>query len=219
MLVDERAHFGRSASSSVAKNTRGGLRDLVRPAQLGALALEPLDLLPLLNRRQVSSQALVGLGLAHTLAKCLRRRPISRATCAIGGPDSKASRTPRWISSSGYFRGRGIRGGSPLPRTDRPRFGVCAKTRPGSERRADGSVGECLGRGFRRSRDGRATARGDMEPAIPLREKPGGPLRQPSSSQTAAPTCATPIEAQTRHPKAPLRQPCTSLTALLMPSA
>ena len=49
------------------------------------------------------------------------------ATCRIGRPDSIASRTPRSISSSGYFRPRGIAGGSPVPRTDRPRFGASAK--------------------------------------------------------------------------------------------
>jgi hypothetical protein len=53
--------------------------------------------------------------------------PRSAAICAIGRSDSRTSRTPRRISSSAYFRGRGIGGASPLQRTHRPPFEVSVK--------------------------------------------------------------------------------------------
>ena len=113
-------HLGR-------KKHRGGLQDLVRATQLEVLTLERLDLLPLGAGRQIRPQTTISLRLTHPLAQRSDGRPISRAICATGRPDSIASRTPRWINSSGYFLGRGIAGGSPDPRTDRPRFEASAK--------------------------------------------------------------------------------------------
>ena len=93
MLVDERAHFGRSASSSVAKNTLAAFEDLIRPAQLGVLPPQPLDLLPLRRRRQVRPQPLVGLHLPHVPAQRLRRRSPDP------GPPARSAdptRSPPW---------------------------------------------------------------------------------------------------------------------------
>jgi hypothetical protein len=49
---------------------------------------------------------------------------------ALASPNNAERRTPRSINSWGYFLGRHIAGGSPLPRTDRPRYEVSARPRP-----------------------------------------------------------------------------------------
>src|SRR5919204_2084750 len=54
--------------------------------------------------------------------------PRSRATCAIGRPDSKTSRTARSRNSSEYFLGAAMAGASPSPRTE-PGVGASKKPR------------------------------------------------------------------------------------------
>src|SRR5215213_5580888 len=54
--------------------------------------------------------------------------PRSRATCAIGRPDSNTSRTARSRNSSEYFLGAPMTGASPSPRTA-PGFGASKKLR------------------------------------------------------------------------------------------
>src|SRR5215210_1358789 len=54
--------------------------------------------------------------------------PRSRATCAIGRPNSKTRRTARSRNSSGYFLGAAIAGASPSPRTE-PGSGASRKLR------------------------------------------------------------------------------------------
>jgi hypothetical protein len=98
MLIDKRAHFVRSVSSSVAKNTPAAFR--ISFAQLEVLTLELRDLLPLRAGRQIRSQATFSLRWADPLA-------LNQLL--------------------GYFLGRGIARGSPDPRTDRPRFKASAK--------------------------------------------------------------------------------------------
>jgi hypothetical protein len=75
VLIDERAHFGRSAPSPVAKNTEAALRIFVCAAQLEVLLAQLLDLLPLLAGRQIRPQTLIGLHLAHPPTQRLRMHP------------------------------------------------------------------------------------------------------------------------------------------------
>src|SRR4051794_25410827 len=63
--------------------------------------------------------------------------PRSRAICAIGRSPSSASRTARWISSSGYFFGRAMATERLLPRGQNPRFEVSAKPGPAQSPRWD----------------------------------------------------------------------------------
>jgi len=71
-LLNERAHLDRVGSSSLAKNTEGGLQDLVRLAQLTHLAAECLELLTLAARQLIAARAGIGLGPAHPCAQRLR---------------------------------------------------------------------------------------------------------------------------------------------------
>ena len=75
VLIDERAHFGRSVSSSRAKNRLAELQDLVRAAQLLDLLAQLLDLLALLAASAALTATLIDLGLAHALAQRLGRKP------------------------------------------------------------------------------------------------------------------------------------------------
>jgi hypothetical protein len=71
VLFDVRAHLDLSGSSSLAKKHRGGLQDLVRPAQIVHLATKLADLFALLRAQQVGALAAVGLRLTHTLSQRL----------------------------------------------------------------------------------------------------------------------------------------------------
>src|SRR4051794_31164123 len=53
--------------------------------------------------------------------------PRSRATCAIGRPDSNTNRTARSRNSSSYLRGRDIDRSSTSSRTDHPGFEASAE--------------------------------------------------------------------------------------------
>ena len=79
--------------------------------------------------RQVRPLAAVGRRLAHIRRDVSAPIPRSPATCVIGRPGSIASRTPRAISSSGYFFGRDIRRSSSAEGRN-PRFKVSVKSRP-----------------------------------------------------------------------------------------
>src|SRR5215218_9919552 len=72
--------------------------------------------------------------------------------CAIGRSPSKARRTPRWISSSGYFFGRAMAAERLLPRGQNPRFEVSAK--PGLAHGAGRSVERAAGGVAERGRAG-----------------------------------------------------------------
>jgi hypothetical protein len=72
MLLDGAAHFARSGSSSLAKNTEADFRISFARAQLEVLAAQLLDLLPLLAGEQIATLAAVGLGLPHRSAQRLR---------------------------------------------------------------------------------------------------------------------------------------------------
>ena len=50
--------------------------------------------------------------------------------CAIGRSPSSASRTPRWINSSGYFFGRAMAAERLLRRGQNPRFEASVKPGP-----------------------------------------------------------------------------------------
>jgi hypothetical protein len=114
--------FGRSASSSLAKNTDADFKDLVRPAQLILLAAQPADLLALLDAQQLRPRATVCLRAAHPLAKRLgmdaqivddvRDRPVA------------LQRQPHTalVDSSGYFSGRAMAAERLLPRGQNPRI-------------------------------------------------------------------------------------------------
>ena len=71
MHVDERAHLGRSASSSVAKNTEAAFRISFARRSSKFSRLSALDLLALLAGGQIRPQPTVGLSLPHTLAQHL----------------------------------------------------------------------------------------------------------------------------------------------------
>src|SRR4051794_30652789 len=108
MLVDKRAHFVRSASSSAAKNTDAAFRISFarrssytsrrsflissRSAAVGRSGRDPFSASACLTRFLSTSEL----------------TPRSLATCAIGRPDSNTSRTPRSSNSSGYLRGLAI---------------------------------------------------------------------------------------------------------------
>jgi hypothetical protein len=75
--------------------------------------------------------------------------PRSLATWAIGRSDSSARRTPRSLNSSGYFLLAGTRGGSPLARTDHPRFEVSMKAGMAHEEsEAKGAEATCARKGM-----------------------------------------------------------------------
>jgi hypothetical protein len=79
MLIDEPAHFVRSASSSVTKNTEAAFRISFARRSSNTSFAQRLDLLALLRGRQIRSQATIGLGLAHVLSQRLVVNPeISR---------------------------------------------------------------------------------------------------------------------------------------------
>ena len=90
MLVDVAAHFGRSGSSSFAKNTRRRLQDLVRAAQLVVLLAQPLDLLALLAGRQIRPQTLSASAWRTRLRNVSGGCPSQRRRARSGG----RSRTP-----------------------------------------------------------------------------------------------------------------------------
>jgi hypothetical protein len=97
---------------------RAGLQDLIRAAQLEVLLAQPANLLALLTRRQLRPRAGLSLVLTQALAQRLRVDAETAAICVIGRSFSNVSRMPRWITSSGYFFGRGMSlGGSPSART------------------------------------------------------------------------------------------------------
>src|SRR5438093_7015966 len=105
LAVDERAHLGRSWSSSLAKNT------------LAAFKISFARRSSNTSRRsfRISSRSCVvsrSLRLPLSASACRTRlrsvsgwMPRSAATCAIGRSLSSASRTPRTISSFGYLIG------------------------------------------------------------------------------------------------------------------
>src|SRR5690349_3016054 len=76
------------------EETRRRLKDLIRPAQLGDLPLEPLQVRRLLTRRTGSGTD-VDLGLADPRAQRLGR-PDPQPTCAA----SRSSRSPAWPRST-----------------------------------------------------------------------------------------------------------------------
>src|SRR5439155_19407176 len=80
--------------------------------------------------------------------------PRSRATCAIGRPDSNTKRTARSRSSSGYFLGAGIDGASTSSRTEP---GFEASVKPGLAHRRLWSRGDRRA-GLRAGRIGPAVA-------------------------------------------------------------
>ena len=105
VLVDVAAHFGRSGSSSLAKNTYADFKiSFARRNSKFSWR----------NRLISSRSSLVGRsGLRPASASAWRTHfpsvsewiPRSAATCAIGRPLSSAKRTPRSSNSSGYFLG------------------------------------------------------------------------------------------------------------------
>lgn len=79
MLIDGRAHFGRSAWSLVAKNTDAPFEvSLVRRRSMRPVVQRP-DLLWLDHGRRVRPRALIVLDLAHMTAQRLGRAPRSKA--------------------------------------------------------------------------------------------------------------------------------------------
>src|SRR5215204_59919 len=134
VLIDKAAHFGRSASSSAAKNTDAALR----------ISFARLSSETCLRNALISARSsLVGKSgrrpsSASTWRTCLRNvsggTPRSRATCAIGRPLSNTSRAPRSSSSGGYFPGRDISRSSTSSRTEDPGIEVSVKPQPGSHR-------------------------------------------------------------------------------------
>src|ERR1035437_9968137 len=151
-LVDERAHFGRSVSSSRAKNSEADFKIsfALRSSKFSLRSLR------ISSRSAVVSRSVRFPASTSAWRTRLRNAseptPRSRATCAIGRPDSSARRTPRSSSSSGYFLDRGITWSS-LLEGQIPRFKVSAKTglahpAPNLSRRASS-----------RSRSGCATCR------------------------------------------------------------
>src|SRR5207249_798292 len=69
MLVDVAAHFGRSGSSSFAKNTLADFKISFAGRSSKFSLPQALDLLALLARRQIWPQALTGLGLVHPVTQ------------------------------------------------------------------------------------------------------------------------------------------------------
>src|SRR5215203_1595309 len=130
--IDVAAHLVRSSSSSFAKNTEADFK--ISFARLSSKFSA--------RSRRISSRSWL-LGRSGRLpesASCWRTFlrnvsgciPRSAAICAIGRSLSNASRMPRWINSSGYFFGRGMRtGGSPSARTSSWLQGL-RQTRDGS---------------------------------------------------------------------------------------
>ena len=105
------------------------LQDHVRVPQLRDLLTQPLQLLPLLTRKQITPATTISL----------RRGAPTRATphggCRDRNPpggsayhDSNANRTARSRNSNGYFLGASIAGASPSPRTT-TRIRILHKTR------------------------------------------------------------------------------------------
>src|SRR5712691_6040845 len=129
-LVDERAHFGRFGSSSLAKNTEAAFRIslALRSSRFSRSSTFKRSRSLLVSRSwRLPASASAWRTQRRSASRWI---PRSRATAAIGRPDSNTSRTARSRNSSGYFFGRGIAGGSPLPRTDRPGFEASVKPSP-----------------------------------------------------------------------------------------
>ncbi len=117
MLVDVAAHFGRSGSSSLAKNT---LADFKISFALRSSKFSRRSLRTSSRSWVVRMSPRLPLSASARLTRfrnVSRWIPRSSATCAIGRPLSSARRTPRSINSYGYFAGLGITTGSPFPRT------------------------------------------------------------------------------------------------------
>jgi len=131
MLIDEAAHLGRSASSSLAKNTDAALRISFRAAAHRPHA-QRRDLLPLGRRRQIPPQTLIDLHLLHIPAQRLRRHAQIAPHLARSGRPLSITTRARSNSQGGYLRGPGIDGSSTYPRTDHPGVEVCRRTQPGS---------------------------------------------------------------------------------------
>src|SRR5207248_1582984 len=107
ICIDERAHFGRCGSSSLAKNTDASFRiEFARRSSNTSRR----------NRRISSRSSVVSPSRmpASTSARRTRLRnasgwiPRSRAIYAIGRSPSSARRIPRSINSFGYFLGRAM---------------------------------------------------------------------------------------------------------------
>ena len=132
VLIDIGAHFVRSGSSSLAKNTRRRLQDLVRAAQL---VVPPRAACGSPRAPGVVSRSprvpLSASAWRTRLRSASGWTPRSAATCAIGRPHSNTSRTPRSINSSGYFLGRGMNTEF-LSRGPKSSFQGLRQTRPGS---------------------------------------------------------------------------------------
>src|SRR5204863_6806415 len=125
--VDEHAHFGRSGSSSLAKNTDASLRiEFARRSSKFSLRSRPSSSRSSVvrpSRRPMSTSA-----RRTRLRNASSPIPKSRAICAIGRFDSNARRIPRRINSSGYLV-RLPMGPEFLPRGANPRNQVSVKPR------------------------------------------------------------------------------------------
>src|SRR5215207_9688006 len=130
VLVDVAAHFGRSGSSSLAKNTLADFRiSFARRSSKFSC-----------RSRLISSRSsLVGRsGVKPWSASAWRTRlrsvsgwmPRSAATCAIGRSLSSASRTPRSSNSTGYFLGLDMTAENLLSPGQHPGSKVPAKPGP-----------------------------------------------------------------------------------------
>ena len=106
VLVDVAAHFGRSGSSSLAKNTLADFRiSFARRSSKFSCRSRLISSRSSL-RWQIRAQARrLPQPAAPASATSRSWIPRSAATCAIGRPLSSASRTPRSSNSSGYFLG------------------------------------------------------------------------------------------------------------------
>src|SRR4051794_586926 len=129
LLGDEGADLRRVPSSSLAKNTDAALRI--------SLALRSSRTSRSSSRSRSRSAVVSGLGVPPAASALARRThlrsaslctPRSRATCAIGRPDSNARRVARSRNSSLHFFGAGMRSWTlPLCQDRKPGFQVSVR--------------------------------------------------------------------------------------------
>src|SRR5581483_5243618 len=144
LSVDERAHLGRSRSSSLAKNTLAAFKISFarRSSKFSRRSLR------ISSRSSLVSRSLRRPSFASTCRTYFRSvsdgSPRSAATCAIGRPDSNTSRVARSNNSTGYFLALAITGASPSARTAP---GSQVSVKPGMAQPASGVPEEAARRG------------------------------------------------------------------------